>query len=134
MTMFASANPTRRARPLILLIEDNVTQLDLYAMVLEGELSVIGATRGEQGIELAVSERPDLIVVDVVLPDLDGLAVTERLRADVRTASIPMIVLTGDDAAYARAHLRRDLMADVLLKPCPGDRLLASIRMALDEG
>jgi CheY-like chemotaxis protein len=125
-----SVSPSRK-RPVVLLIEDNLTQLDLYAMVLEPDLAVLGATRGEQGFELAVTQQPDVIVVDVVLPDIDGLVIGDRLRADPRTAAIPVIVLTGDDAGFARAKLRGSELTGALLKPCPGDRLLEAIHMAL---
>ena len=53
---------TGRTRPLVLFIEDNLTQLDLYVMVLEEHMDVITATRGEAGYELACTERPDMIV------------------------------------------------------------------------
>ena len=120
-----------RTRPVVLLIEDNLTQRDLYAMVLEPDMSVIGAARGEQGFDMAVTQQPDVIVLDIVLPDVDGLVISDRLRADPRTAVIPVIVLTGDDAGYARAHLKSSELTGVLLKPCSGDRLLAAIDVAL---
>ena len=129
--------PSRRARsertrPLVLFIEDNLTQLDLYVMVVEKDVDVITATRGETGYDLALSERPDVIVADVVLPDVDGLNVCARLRANRVTASIPIIVLTGDDFAYARAQQMRSDLTGVLLKPCSADRLLAAIRQAVE--
>lgn len=131
MTAF-SVSPSRK-RPVVLLIEDNLTQRDLYAMVLEPDLAVLGATRGEEGFETAVTEQPDVIVVDVILPDVDGLVISERLNADPRTAAIPVIVLTGDDAGYARARLRGSELTGVLLKPCPADRLLDAIHVALQR-
>src|SRR5712691_11148452 len=99
--------PSQRERSLVLFIEDNLTQLDLYSMVLREQCDVVTATRGEMGYELACSEHPDAIVLDVLLPDVDGLTLCERLRANPSTASIPVIVLTGDDGAYARAQLVR---------------------------
>jgi len=123
----------KRKRPLILLIEDNVTQLDLYAMVLEREFDVVTATRGGDGYELAAIEQPDAIVVDVVLPDVDGLSVCEQLRANAATASIPVVVLTGDDAALARAKTMQSHMHAVLAKPCPADRLISVLRAAIES-
>lgn len=115
---------------MVLFIEDNLTQLDLYTMVLEDEFAVLTATRGEQGYELATTLQPGAIVVDVVLPDVDGLAVCDRLRANPQTASIPLVVLTGDDAALERAHAMRERVQDVLAKPCSAERLLAVLRSA----
>ena len=124
------ADRRERSRPLVLFIEDNLTQLDLYSMMIEDQVSVVKASRGETGYDLAVSEQPDVIVLDLLLPDADGLAVHERLRTNPATASIPIVVLTGDDAAYARAEQVRSQFSDVLSKPCPADRLLSAIRKA----
>ena len=130
-TAVATAHGRSRQRPLVLFIEDNLTQLDLYSMLIEGDLSVAKASRGETGYDLAVSEQPDVIVLDLVLPDADGLAIRERLRANPVTALIPVVALTGDDAAYARAVRIRSQFSDVLMKPCPADRLLLAIKSAL---
>src|SRR5438067_13055726 len=124
------ADRRERSRPLVLFIEDNLTQLDLYSMLIEDELSVIKASRGETGYDLAVSEQPDVIVLDLLLPDADGLVVHERLRTNLATASIAVIVLTGDDAAYARAEDVRSQSSDVLWKSCSADRLLSPFRRA----
>jgi len=125
-----STEPRKRA--VALMIEDNLTQLDLYTMVLEEKLDVMTATRGEAGYGLACREHPDVIVLDVLLPDVDGLTVCEWLQSNPVTASIPLIVLTGDDGAYGRAHAEGSRFAAVLTKPCSADRLLAAIRSALD--
>ncbi len=124
---------SQRERSLVLLIEDNLTQLDLYTMVLSEQCVVVTATRGETGYELACSERPDAIVMDVLLPDVNGLALCKRLRANPSTASIPVIVLTGDNVAYARAQLVRSELTGVLLKPCPADRLLSAVRQSVER-
>jgi two-component system alkaline phosphatase synthesis response regulator PhoP len=115
---------------LALFIEDNLTLLDLYTMVLEEELDVVAATRGETGYELACSERPDVIVVDVLLPDVDGLTVSERLRGNPMTPLIPIVVLTRDDHPSARAHVALADFVAVLTKPCSADRLLSAVRIA----
>jgi two-component system response regulator MprA len=120
-----------RSRPLVLFIEDNVTQLDLYTMVLEEAFDVVRATRGESGYREACHRHPDVIVIDVLLPDVDGLTLCTRLRANPNTAPIPVIVLTGDDGAYTRAQGLRSDFTGVLMKPCPGDRLLEAVRHAL---
>ena len=142
--MFRRARPTKpfmeapragstisRVRPSrVLMIEDNVTLLDLYTLVLEEEHEVLRATRGEEGYEIARERRPDAIVVDVMLPDLDGLQLCDRLRDTKELSSTPLVVLTGDDAAHARASIARHLDA-VLKKPCSGDDLLHTLRRAL---
>ena len=118
-----------RKRPVVLFIEDNLTQLDLYAMLIEHELAVLKASRGLTGLDLAISERPDVIVLDLLLPDIDGFALADRIRMTPATASIPIVVLTGDDAAFARAQAVAQF-TEVLSKPCPADRLLQAIHHA----
>lgn len=120
-----------RNRPVVVLIEDNLTQLALYAMTLEDEFDVLKAARGEQGYALTSVHQPAAVVVDVVLPDMDGLTLCERLRANPRTASIPVVVLTGDDDAFARAQGMRVQLHAVLAKPCAADRLLSVLRSAV---
>ena len=121
-----------RPRRIVLLIEDNVMQSDLYALVLRDAFDVVQATRGETGFQLAVSEQPDAIVLDVMLPDLDGLAVAQRLSANPATAAIPIVILTGDAAAYARAQLMCSMVVGVLTKPCPADQLLRVLHEAVE--
>jgi len=98
-------------------------------MLIEHELAVVKASRGLTGFDLAISERPDVIVLDLLLPDVDGFALTERLRLNPATQAIPIVVLTGDDAAFARAEGMAQF-SDVLAKPCPADRLLEAIHRA----
>ncbi len=115
----------------VLVIDDNITQLDLYTLILEPQFRVLTATRGEDGYVVATTERLDAIVVDVILPDLDGLALCNRLLANATTASIPLIVLTGDDAAHARAKMMESQLQAILRKPCPADRLIAVLHFAV---
>jgi two-component system cell cycle response regulator DivK len=80
----------------ILVVEDNDKNLKLVRdlLVLKG-YAVLEAVTGEQGLRVAVEHRPDLILMDIQLPDLDGVAALNRLRADPGTASIPVVALTA---------------------------------------
>jgi DNA-binding response OmpR family regulator len=120
-------------KPLVLLIDDNITQLDLYAMVLEPHFETLVATRAESGYTLALQAVPQVIVIDALLPDGDGLEVARRLQQHAATARVPIIVLTGDESAYARAQRDRSELTGVLLKPCRGDKLLAAIHAAIER-
>lgn len=124
--------PTRR-RPLVLLVEDNQTQLDLYELVVGTEYATVHATRGKDALELASEQQPDVIVMDVMLPDVDGLEVCRRLHAHPQTAHIPILVLTGNDDAYARAQATLHEVVGVLMKPCPAERLMSSIQQAIER-
>jgi signal transduction histidine kinase len=81
----------------VLVVEDNPSNLDLARMVLEGNgLVVDTAQSGQEGLEKARHLRPDLILMDMQLPGVDGLAVTRQLKADPATASIKVVALTAN--------------------------------------
>jgi CheY-like chemotaxis protein len=96
----------------ILVIEDTPANLELVADLLEAAgHQVMSATAAEPGIEVARSERPDLILMDVSLPGMDGLEATRRLQADPTTADIPVVALTahamhGDESLARQAGCR----------------------------
>jgi twitching motility two-component system response regulator PilH len=120
-----------RSRPVVLFIEDDVTQLDVYTTMIDSEFDVVQARGAKIGYALACKEVPDAIVVDVLLPDGDGVLLCQWLRRNPLTASIPVIVITGDDSAYARAQAARSELTGVFMKPCSADRLLAALREAV---
>jgi two-component system, OmpR family, alkaline phosphatase synthesis response regulator PhoP len=84
------------SKGIVLVIDDERDLIELVRYNLEKEgFSVIGADNGESGLSLAASEKPDAIVVDLMLPGIDGLEVCRLLRADSGTARIPIIMLTA---------------------------------------
>ena len=87
----------------VLLIEDNLMNMELAADLLEtAGFQVLKAERAEDGIAMAVAQQPDIILMDIALPGMDGLEATRRIKQDARTAWIPIVALTasamrGDD-------------------------------------
>lgn len=80
----------------ILVVEDNEKNMKLVRDVLETTgYRTLEATTGSQAVELAIEYAPDLVLMDIRLPDMDGLEALSRLRADERTASIPVLALTA---------------------------------------
>jgi len=120
-----------RRHPVVLFVDDNLTQLDLYTLLVERDFSVEKATRAETAFRFASAEPPDVIVLDVLLPDDDGVTLAKRLRENSSTSRVPIIVLTADDAAYVRARTSGIEFSEVLRKPCPADRLLTAIADAI---
>jgi DNA-binding response OmpR family regulator len=79
----------------ILIIDDDPDMLELICLVLADFDNKRCATSGPEGLRLASELRPDLIILDVMMPDLDGMATCELLRQDVRLASVPIIFLSA---------------------------------------
>jgi len=80
----------------VLIIEDMVENLRLFRAILNlEEAHVLEAVSGPQGIALAQSEQPDIILMDMQMPGMDGLTATRLLRADPNTSSIPIVVITA---------------------------------------
>jgi two-component system, cell cycle response regulator DivK len=82
--------------PKILIVEDNELSRDMLSRRLRRKgYEVLVATDGQEGIAMAQRELPDLVLMDLSLPDLDGWEATRRLKTDVKTANIPVIALTA---------------------------------------
>lgn len=86
--------------PTVLIMEDSSTQaMQIAAIMSQYDLNVICAMNGIQGLRLVDSEHPDLIVLDVNMPHMDGYQVCRRLKRDPNTSHIPIIILTSNDSS-----------------------------------
>ena len=114
----------KRARPLILHIDDSNLVL-MTAQTMLGGLGYdsIQATGGEDGLKLAADKKPDLILVDAMMPELDGYETVSRLRAQKETAATPIIMVTGDDSVKSVALAMNSGANDYLVKPLKEERL-----------
>lgn len=90
-----SLNPLETNKYSILIVDDNIEIRDFLTERLKGNYSVLEAEDGEQAWNIAVKDIPDLIISDVVMPKLDGISLTNRLKNDERTSHIPVILLTA---------------------------------------
>ena len=118
----------------ILIIEDEPAMRANLADVLELEgFQPVTAANGREGVAVARCERPDLILCDVLMPELDGHGVLAALRNEPQTARIPFVFLTAKgERGDVRAGM--DLGADdYLIKPVPLDELLGAIRARLEN-
>jgi CheY-like chemotaxis protein len=126
---------TVRTPPLILLIEDIDDNADMYAQFLEFEgYRVEVAVNGAEGLEKARALSPNVIVMDLSMPVLDGWKATRALKADVTTREVPVIVLTAH-AMKGTAETVAAAGADAyLVKPCVPEDLAAEIRRQMQRG
>ena len=79
----------------ILVVDDEPSNIQILAGILQEQYVVNAATSGAKALELAASQQPDLILLDMVMPEMDGLEVCKALKADASTAEIPVIFVTG---------------------------------------
>ncbi|MGH7554503.1 MAG: response regulator [Longimicrobiales bacterium] len=117
----------------LLYIEDNLANLSLVETFLAFRPGwrVIPALQGGIGLELARESRPDLVLLDLHLPDINGEEVLRRLRADERTASIPVIIISADATRATLERLRRAGADAYLAKPLDMDEFLGTIERYL---
>lgn len=119
--------------PTILLVEDNEMNRDMLLRRLQRRgFEVIVAVDGQQGCTLAQTALPDLILMDMSLPVMDGWAATRRLKADLTTGRIPIIALTAHAMAGDRQKALEAGCDDYETKPVELTRLLGKINTLLD--
>lgn len=114
--------------PLVLLVDDYQDAREMYLEYLKGSgFRVIEAATGEAALAIAFATPPDIIVLDLRLPDMDGWTAADRLKTDPRTRHIPVIVLTGRDAPTDPNHPHHTRCDAWLTKPCLPEALAAEI-------
>ena len=112
----------------ILIVEDAELNRDLLIQLLEEDYALAIATNGAAGVEKAVIERPDLILMDLSLPVIDGWEATQRIKADPSTARIPVIALTAHAMSGDEGKARAAGCDGFLTKPINEDLLFATLR------
>ena len=124
--------PVGGKSPLVLIVDDFADNREMYTQFLEfSGFRVVEAQNGHEALDKAFALRPDLIVMDLSLPGLDGWEATRRLKADGRTKAIPVIALTGH-ALHGHSKGAMDAGCDAFItKPCLPERLMEEIKSML---
>jgi DNA-binding response OmpR family regulator len=114
----------------ILCIEDEAEMIELMRLVLEREgFEVIGAMGGEQGLKVVKQEKPDLILLDLMMPGMDGWEVYRQMRADKELADIPVVIVTAKAQSIDKVlGLQVAKVADYITKPFGPKDLLGSVQ------
>src|ERR671931_2059183 len=119
----------------VLVVEDNEKNMKLFCDVLQATgYATLEATTGEDAIELAQSQEPALVLMDVQLPGIDGVEALERLRRDERTASIPVLALTAQAMSGDRERFLEVGFDGYLAKPVDVRELIETVREHCDRG
>ena len=118
----------------ILIVEDVEFNRDLLVQLLEDEYEIVVAVDGAAGVEKAASERPDLILMDMSLPEVDGWEATRRIKADEALNSIPVIALTAHAMRGDEEKARACGCDDYMTKPVDEDLLFERLDHYLGDG
>jgi CheY-like chemotaxis protein len=120
-------------RPRVLLVDDYSDAREMYGEYLEySGYDVIEAANGMEALQRALADKPDIILMDLSLPVMDGWEATRRLKADERTAGIPVVALTGHALAGMSEGARQAGCDAFVTKPCLPEDLVREIQRVLD--
>ncbi len=117
----------------ILYIEDDPEMIDLVALILNRQgYEVTGANGGRKGLELASSSRPDLVLLDLMMPDMDGWDVYHQLKSSEFTRNIPVIIITARSQTIDQVlGIQIAKVDDYIIKPFRPDELIESVKKVL---
>ena len=119
----------------VVCIEDEPEMIDLFKLILTRRgFEVVGANGGRQGLELVRELKPDLVLIDLMMPDMDGWEVYQHLKSDQTTQNIPVIVVTAKAQSIDRVlglHIAK--VNDYIAKPFSPTSLLESIEQVLSN-
>ncbi|MFH1331174.1 MAG: response regulator [Actinomycetota bacterium] len=116
----------------ILVVDDelNIRNILDFSLGAEG-FRVIAASDGEEALALALTEEPDLVILDVMMPHSDGFDICGRLKKDPRTAGIPVILLTAKNSRQDRRRGQEVQADDYITKPFSPRRVIATVQSLL---
>ena len=116
----------------ILIVDDSPTEIHVLKTMLEKNgFSTLTASSGEEGIATAKAEKPDLVLMDVVMPGMNGFQATRALTRDAETSHIPVIIVTTKDQETDRVWGLRQGAKDYITKPATEQDLINKINQAL---
>lgn len=125
---------SKAERPKVLLVDDYPDAREMYSEYLQfSGFEVVEAANGIEALQRAVDTAPDIILMDLSLPVMDGWEATRRLKADARTADIPVVALTGHALAGISEGARQAGCDAFVTKPCLPEDLVREIRKVLDD-
>ena len=117
----------------ILVVEDNADNLITIKAMLQGEYNILEAIDGEEGLRMALTRQPDMVLLDMFLPGTDGFTVVEKIKADEHCAHIPVIALTARAMKGDREKMIEAGCDDYISKPFDPVKIINKIRKLLNK-
>ena len=119
----------------ILIVEDSDDTRFVYSAILKLDgYDILEAADGEAGLASALEHHPDLIITDINMPGLNGFEVAQRVRADDRTAAIPIVAVTGTYLKGAETEAAKTLFNRLFFKPMRPSEVLVEVKKLLKNG
>jgi len=113
----------------VLVVDDSPTEIYQFKDMLEGmKFEVITAENGKDAIDIASSEQPDIVLMDIVMPDMNGFQATRQLSKDDKTKNIPVVIISSKDQETDKVWGERQGAKGYLTKPVKPDELLKVIK------
>ena len=121
------------SRKKILLVDDSATTLMMEQMVLRGQAyQIVTAKNGREAVAVAATEKPDLILMDVVMPEMNGFEAVRNIRMDAASRNIPIIMVTTKGEEHHVETGYQSGCSDYITKPINGPELLTKVRTWLE--
>jgi len=119
---------------MILVVDDDDDLRSMVEVILRGQgYRVVGAASGAEAFDLVINEAPDLVLMDIGMPDVDGLSTVWRMREDPTLAETPVVIITAYDSYDLRGEAASAGCKSYLTKPFEPDQLREAVRQILDE-
>ncbi len=118
-------------RPVVLIVDDHAEYVEAMELSLRDDFHVLTATNGLDGYALACERRPDVIVLDIMMPIVSGWTVLQKLKVNPITAGTPIVVASAVSRERVRLEVDPLHVAAIVQKPCDPDQVAAAIRIAV---
>ena len=120
-----------KAKKRVLVVDDTPENLQFLVVLLKDKYAVVAATSGQKAIEIAKNSKPDLILLDIIMPQMDGYEVCRLLKSEPVTSSIPVVFVTSKNDAFDDTIGYSVGASEYLTKPIEPDLLIATVEAYL---
>jgi signal transduction histidine kinase/ligand-binding sensor domain-containing protein/CheY-like chemotaxis protein/AraC-like DNA-binding protein len=127
------AEPENKKAPRVLIIEDDTELVNFIGKLLEGQYKILFALDGNKGLAMALDEEPDLIISDIMMPEMSGFEVCERIKTDMRMSHIPIILLTALSSVDDKIKGLTTGADDYISKPFDHKHLLVRVEKLIEQ-